>query len=170
MSESIKNEPDEPEDCMIVTPATKPQNPPANEADIFSSRSLASHFQSKRKRLSEVPTSGSRLASQYKEIQTAPNEIQINRVTPQNDFSTLPIGRVQAQLPVVQTAKDVQATVSSTNDSHEGDLRDNRGEDDEIFARYITSELRQIKNAHLKRIVKHKIQNIIFEAHCSLQK
>ncbi|XP_076824349.1 uncharacterized protein LOC143470235 [Clavelina lepadiformis] len=42
-------------------------------------------------------------------------------------------------------------------------------DEDEIFAKYIASELRQISDSHVKRVVKHDIQNLIFEAHCVLQ-
>ena len=40
-------------------------------------------------------------------------------------------------------------------------------DEEEIFSRYIANELRKISDGHIKRVTKHKIENILFEAHCS---
>ncbi|XP_071495369.1 uncharacterized protein [Diadema antillarum] len=51
---------------------------------------------------------------------------------------------------------------SSWHSHSEEDAED----DDMIFARYIGRELRHLKDPNLKRLVKHQIQNLVFEAHC----
>ena len=60
-----------------------------------------------------------------------------------------------------------QVTHSSHGDR--GVRRSDNDDEDMIFARYIASELRQLKDANLKRLVKHKIQNLVFDAHCNPQ-
>ncbi|XP_002129407.2 uncharacterized protein LOC100184106 [Ciona intestinalis] len=39
---------------------------------------------------------------------------------------------------------------------------------DKVFGEYVTNELRQINNIHLKRVIKNKIQNLLFMAHCTV--
>ena len=38
---------------------------------------------------------------------------------------------------------------------------------EEILSRYFASELHQIKDVHIKRLAKHKIEGILYEASCS---
>ena len=40
-------------------------------------------------------------------------------------------------------------------------------DEEEIISRYIANELQQISDGHIKHVAKHKIENILFEAHCS---
>lgn len=76
---------------------------------------------------------------------------------------TLPLPDTVAVPPHAHSSTATD-TVSHFHGIHESNI-DN---EDAIFGKYIASELQQIENAHLKRVVKHKIQNLIFEAHCSL--
>ena len=55
-----------------------------------------------------------------------------------------------------------------TASEHISKRREEREPDEEeIFSKYIANELRQISDGHIKRVAKHKIENILFEAHCS---
>lgn len=38
---------------------------------------------------------------------------------------------------------------------------------DVLFGKYVTHELKRIENVHTKLLLKNKIQNLIFDAHCS---
>ena len=42
---------------------------------------------------------------------------------------------------------------------------DNKEDEDDIFGRYVASELRSIDNIHTKRLAKWQIQSIIFNVH-----
>ena len=109
---------------------------------------------------------------------TSPSIMKTNRfqLPSTSKEATSPPQRTPAQVlstafskNVQSSAKDDQSPVSSTNEASEAARPASSDDDDNIFAKYILSELRQIKDAHVKRVVKHRIQNIIFEAHCSLQ-
>ena len=162
--EKVKHELKEAEDCVIVSPSVQ-QKPTSHQAAIrqlspYSMLQVKSQVSNKRKRAN--PSSS---VTQLQQSSTFH--------LPTTSKETPPPAKVRSPIDALQitsyaTTKEPQSPpVSSTNESHE-ENRQSSNEDDEIFAKYITSELRQIKDPHVKRIVKHKIQNIIFEGHCSL--
>ena len=56
-----------------------------------------------------------------------------------------------------------------TASEHTSKRRKERGPDEEeIFFKYIVNELHQISDGHFRHLAKDKIENILFEAHCSI--
>ena len=170
--EQIKNEIEEVDDCLIVTPTNPSPNQPSTTPPLLYSAQSINNQLFKRKRpnpsSNTIQNAKSTIHPQFTtketlQTQLSSKEQPTTSATPANRSSSL-----QTPPHARNTAKDPQPSVSSTIETHD-EPRPNSGEDDEIFARYITSELRQITDPHLKRVVKHKIQNIIFEAHCALQ-
>ena len=163
--EQVKQEPEEADDCLIVSPTTQ-TNVTSSQSGIRQhnpySTLHAKNIANKRKRSNpSIVATQSQLSTPF-QLPNVSRDTQQPATSNRSPVQTL-------QVTSYTTARESQSPpVSSTNETQDG--RSNSGEDDEIFAKYITSELRQIKDPHVKRIVKHKIQNIIFEAHCSLHK
>ena len=153
--EQVKHEIEEANDFVIVPSSSQGNIRKLNSYSLLQAKNLPT---SKRKRSNPSSSSNTlQLPAKTKETQPSkhtPSPTQTLKITSYATASEEP------QSP----------PVSSTNIEIPDDNKSSSGEDDEIFAKYITSELRQIKDPHVKRIVKHKIQNIIFEAHCSLRK
>jgi len=162
--ELVKHEPEDVDDCLIVPTSTQAQTS-IRHLNPYSTLQVKNHEINKRKRSN--PNSNVTHTQQNTAAFQLPFAVKDAQ---SSKHSASPVQALQITSYSIANEEPQSSPVSSTNIEIPNDNRASSGEDDEIFAKYITSELRQIKDPHVKRIVKHKIQNIIFEAHCSLRK
>lgn len=186
VSENIKYESrsDADDDCVVVF-GSPPQQQSAGQISFpeqsnrqYSFNQITNHS-SKRKQSNSSIIKSSNITSKVL-MPSAPKSSRLQHFPNLKDGIPASLRHIQGQSTATSTtitkkiqspsatSRDGQSPVSSSIDVAESTVASN-DEDDNIFAKYILSELRQIKDAHVKRVVKHRIQNIIFEAHCSLQ-
>nr|XP_054752257.1 uncharacterized protein LOC129257857 [Lytechinus pictus] len=112
---------------------------------------------------------------QYQDFHNSAPERPQHQVV-ENSFTPGGEGLDRPQSEIMQRASSHIQKALSCFEKAEGTSRSSRrygdGEDDDdmIFARYIATELRQLPSSDVKRLVKHQIQNLIYEAHCNPRK